>query len=262
MHCAIYDINLKNVINSLSQKSKAADVKVVMDNSNNHGQIKGNGVREDSDKQLMHNKFCVIDKKLVLTGSFNPTDNDNYHNNNNVLVIYSKTLAENYEDEFNELWHGTFSGGAKVKHPIIYLNGAEIENYFCPEDNCASHIANLIKGAKNTVYFMDFSFTSEEIADAVIMKKNLDTRGVVDAGQSSNRYSQLKRLEENEIKVIKDKNKYKMHHKVFIVDNETVATGSFNPTQSGDEKNDENVVIIHDKNITSYFLREFDDIYS
>ena len=62
------------------------------------------------------------------------------------------------------------------------------------------------------------------------------------------------------IGVIKDKNKYKMHHKVFIVDNETVATGSFNPTSSGDEKNDENVLIIHDRNITSYFLAEFNSI--
>ena len=260
VHCAIYDINLKNVINSLSQKSKSADVKVVMDNSNNHGQIKGDGVKEDSPNQLMHNKFCVIDKKLVLTGSFNPTDNDNSKNNNNVIVIYSKTLAENYEDEFNEPWHGTFSGGSKVKHPIIYLNEMEIENYFCLEDNCASHIADLIKNAKKSVYFMDFSFTNNEIADAIISKKNLDTRGVVDAGQSSNKFSQLKRLQENGIHVIKDKNKYKMHHKVFIIDNETVATGSFNPTASGDEKNDENVIIIHDKNITSDFLGEFDSI--
>ena len=260
VHCAIYDINLKNVINSLSQKSKTADVKIVIDNSNNHGQVKGEGVREDSDKQLMHNKFCVIDKKLVLTGSFNPTDNDNSKNNNNVLVIFSKTLAENYEDEFNELWHGTFSGGPKVKRPIIYLNDIEIENYFCPEDNCESHIVDLIKSAKSSVYFMDFSFTSKGIADAIISKNNLDTRGIVDASQSTNKYSQLKRLQDAGVNAIKDKNKYKMHHKVFIIDNETVATGSFNPTSSGDEKNDENVIIIHDENITGYFLKEFNDI--
>jgi len=261
VHCAIYDINLKNVINSLSEKSKTADVKVVIDNSNSHGQIKGNALREDNDNQLMHNKFCVIDGKIVLTGSFNPTDNDNSRNNNNVLVIYSKALSENYEDEFNELWNGIFSGGSKVKYPVVYVNGIKIENYFCPEDNCESHIVDLISSAKSSVYFMDFSFTSREIADAIMMKKDLDTRGIVDSSQSSSKYSQLKRLQEAGVNVEKDKNKYKMHHKVFIIDNETVATGSFNPTSSGDEKNDENLLIVHDKNITANFLNEFDSLW-
>ena len=260
VHCAFYDINLKNMINSLSKKSIMADVKIVIDNSNNDSQLKGSGVRGDSSSQLMHNKFCVIDKKTVLTGSFNPTGNDNSKNNNNVLVIYSKTLSENYEDEFSELWGGKFSGGSKVKHPIIYVNGIKIESYFCPEDSCESHIVNLIGSAKSSVYFMDFSFTSREIADAIISKKNRNTRGVVDSSQSSGKYSQLKNMQDAGIGVIKDKNKYKMHHKVFIVDNETVATGSFNPTSSGDEKNDENVLIIHDRNITSYFLAEFNSI--
>ena len=262
VHCAVYDINLKNAINALSRKSRAADVKVVIDNSNNHDQIKGPGIREDSDKQLMHNKFCVVDDKIVLTGSFNPTDNDNYKNNNNLIVVHSKFLSENYEDEFNELWNGIYSGGSRVRHPVVYLNGIKIENYFCPEDHCMPHIVGTIKGAKSSVYFMDFSFTSREIADAIIMKKDLDTKGVVDSGQSSGKYSQLERLQEYKINVIKDRNKYKMHHKVFIIDNETFTTGSFNPTLSGDERNDENILIIHDKNLTSYYLKEFDEIFS
>ncbi len=48
-----------------------------------------------------------------------------------------------------------------------------------------------------------------------------------------------------------------MHHKVLIIDEETVITGSFNPTKNGDEGNDENVLIIHDKEIAKKFLGEF-----
>lgn len=260
VHCAIYDLKLRNVINALAVKSRTADVKIVTDNSNNEGQIRGEGLKEDSPNQLMHNKFCIIDRSAVITGSFNPTDNDNYRNNNNVIVIYSNTIAQNYEDEFNELWRGTFSGGKEVKHHKVIINGIEIENYFCPEDNCESHILDLIRSAKSSVYFMDFSFTSREIADAIISKKALDTRGILDSSQSSSKYSQLEYLQENNINAIKDNNKYKMHHKVFIIDNQTVATGSYNPTESGDKRNDENIIIIHDKNITSYFLKEFDSI--
>ena len=259
VHCALYDIELKNVINALAMQSKVSDVKVVMDHSNYKGQVKGNAIRFNDEKgqQLMHNKFCVIDGNIVLTGSFNPTENDNYKNNNNVVVLYSKTLAGNYEDEFNELWKGRFGKGSKVKNPILYINGIEIENYFCPEDGCMGHIIDLIENSKSSIYFMAFSFTSGEIASALIKKEGIDIKGIMDSEQSSNKFSQLKRLQGFGINVKKDSNKYKMHHKVFIIDNETIATGSFNPTSSADSKNDENLLIIHDKKTTDEFLKEF-----
>ncbi len=266
VHCALYDINLKNVISSLAQKSKIIDVMVVMDASNDKKQVKGEGVRfNGGQQQLMHNKFCVIDGYTVITGSFNPTENDNYRNNNNVEVIYSSILAKNYEDEFEELWSGKFGTGSKVKNPAFYINNMEIENYFCPEDNCAPHIASLINSANSSVYFMAYSFTSEEIANAIINKNNKnvpDIRGIFDAEQSSSKFSQLKRLQGFGINAKKDRNKYKMHHKVFIIDNETVATGSFNPTSSADTKNDENLVVMHDKNIAKHFLEEFDSLWN
>jgi len=53
-----------------------------------------------------------------------------------------------------------------------------------------------------------------------------------------------------------------MHHKVFIIDNETVATGSYNPTESGNSRNDENLLIIHDKEIASAYLEEFQRIFN
>ncbi|MBI3027551.1 hypothetical protein HYY70_05560 [Candidatus Woesearchaeota archaeon] len=260
-YCAFYDINLRNVIRALARKSKNADVKVVLESSTYEEQIKGDSVRLDSNKQLMHNKFCVIDNDIVITGSFNPTDNDNNLNNNNIVVIHSKALAENYKDEFDELWNDEFGGGKKVRNPALYVNGIRIENFFCPEDGCALRVAELIKNAKNSIYFMAFSFTSEDIADTLIMKDGLDIRGIFDARQSSNRYSQFNRLKGFGIQVKKDSNRYTMHHKVFILDNETVVTGSFNPTLNADRRNDENLLVIHSKKITNFFLREFDMLW-
>ena len=260
VYCALYDIDLRNMINALSKKSENADVRVVMDNSNYEEQIKGDGLRLD-DEQVMHNKFCVIDSNTVITGSFNPTDNDNNRNNNNIVVIYSRALASNYKDEFNELWNGEFGKGNNVKNPVLYVNKIKIENYFCPEDTCAAHVIDQIKNAKSSVYFMAFSFTNEKIADELIKKENADIRGIFDAQQSSSQFSQLKRLKEFGINAKNDSNKYKMHHKVFIIDNQTVVTGSFNPTLSGDTKNDENLLVIHDKKIANAFLEEFDKLW-
>ena len=260
-HCAFYDLDLRNVVDALSKKSKSADIRVIMDNTNNDGQIKGSSVRFDDSNQLMHNKFCVIDKRIMITGSFNPTDNDNNYNNNNIIIIYSKILAENYEDEFDELWNGKFGEGSKVKYPKVSLSEVSIENYFCPEDECAQRVIGLINNAEKSVYFMAFSFTNEKIADAVIKKGNLDVKGIFDSGQASSQYSQYRRMEEFGINVIKDKNRRKMHHKVFIIDNETVVTGSFNPTKNADARNDENVIVVHDKKIAKSYLDEFESLW-
>lgn len=261
VHCAFYDIDLYNIIGALANKSRKIEVMLVMDSSNYQEQIKGEGIRLDDDRQLMHNKFCVIDENIVITGSFNPTENDNYKNANNLVVVYSKSIAGNYEEEFKELWNKEFGSGDKVRNPEIYINNKQMENYFCPEDNCASHIIDLIKNAKRSIYFMTFAFTNENIANAIIKRNNLDIRGIFDSQQTSIQYSQFKRLKELGFNVKKDANKYKMHHKVFIIDNETIVTGSFNPTLSGDTRNDENMLIIHDKRIADAFLDEFDRLW-
>ena len=52
-----------------------------------------------------------------------------------------------------------------------------------------------------------------------------------------------------------------MHNKVFVIDNKTVITGSYNPTKNANERNDENILIIHDKKIAEKFLNEFNNLY-
>ena len=53
-----------------------------------------------------------------------------------------------------------------------------------------------------------------------------------------------------------------MHNKVFVIDNSTVITGSFNPSNNADKKNDENIMIINDERIALLFLNTFDEIYN
>jgi phosphatidylserine/phosphatidylglycerophosphate/cardiolipin synthase-like enzyme len=52
-----------------------------------------------------------------------------------------------------------------------------------------------------------------------------------------------------------------MHHKVIILDDETVILGSFNYSRSADEANDENLLVIHDRDVASQYLSEFKRIY-
>lgn len=260
LHCALYEIDLESVKQKLLDKARNIDVKVVTDDAY-LDQFNYSFVKADK-YGLMHNKFCVIDGKKVSTGSMNPTDNCAHKNNNNLLVIESKVLAQNYEDEFQEMWNGTFKKGAKVKNPKVALGNITITSLFCPEDGCANAVKEELKKAQTSIYFMVFSFTHDGIGNILLLKHldNITINGVMEVKQID-KDSEFSRLVNNGIDVRKDGNKYNLHHKVFIVDEETVITGSFNPTQNGDKKNDENLVIIKDKGIAREFVEEFWRVY-
>jgi phosphatidylserine/phosphatidylglycerophosphate/cardiolipin synthase-like enzyme len=59
-----------------------------------------------------------------------------------------------------------------------------------------------------------------------------------------------------------DGNPRNMHHKVLIIDERILVTGSYNFSTNAAERNDENTLIIYDPHITSLYLSEFDRIYS
>ncbi|MGN0935860.1 phospholipase D-like domain-containing protein [Acinetobacter amyesii] len=50
----------------------------------------------------MHHKFCIIDLKKVITGSFNWTVKASF-NNENIAVIEQREQAEKFADEFIKL---------------------------------------------------------------------------------------------------------------------------------------------------------------
>jgi phosphatidylserine/phosphatidylglycerophosphate/cardiolipin synthase-like enzyme len=262
IHCAFYDLDLKNVISTLGNKSASVEVKVVLDDEPYSGALSGEGVRVENLKgSRMHNKFCVVDSMYVWMGSMNPTDNDNALNENNVVVMSSVYLSRNYESEFSELWRGDFSGGGKVEVPWFYHNGMLVESLFCPEDSCEEKVSSIVSQAQKSVDSMVFSFTSEEIGDAMLLNDAARVRVLFDASQAGSSYSQYERLKGFGIEVRKEKGKGKLHHKVFIIDNRTVVTGSYNPTGSGDSSNDENVLILHDEGIAKRFAEEFNRLW-
>jgi len=53
---------------------------------------------------LMHNKFCIIDGKVVLTGSYNWTAAAEGNNNENLLIIRDPDTARIFAKKFEELW--------------------------------------------------------------------------------------------------------------------------------------------------------------
>ncbi len=261
LHCAVYEIDLPSVNTTLRKKSTEIDVKIITDNDYLH---QFNTPYTKADRSgLMHDKFCIIDNNITTTGSMNPTINDAHKNNNNLIIIHSKRIAQNYEDEFQEMWNNTFKKGNPTTNPSIKLHNTLLQTYFCPEENCAEKIRTQLKQAKQEIYFMTFSFTNHDIANILLLKNldNITIRGIMERRQIDKDSTYII-LHNNSIPILIDQNKNNLHHKVFLIDNETIITGSFNPTKGGDERNDENILIIKDKTIAKLYLQEFDYLWN
>ena len=55
----------------------------------------------------MHNKFCVVDDRITITGSYDWTVRADLENDENLLVIESREIAKQYKEQFNKFWSGT-----------------------------------------------------------------------------------------------------------------------------------------------------------
>lgn len=61
-------------------------------------------VRMDASEYHMHHKFAVIDKSILVNGSFNWTRSATDYNQENILVTDDPKLVRAYLDEFEKLW--------------------------------------------------------------------------------------------------------------------------------------------------------------
>lgn len=52
---------------------------------------------------IMHNKFCVIDNQIVITGSYNWTNNAEFRNEENISIIEDNNTASDYSVKFRDL---------------------------------------------------------------------------------------------------------------------------------------------------------------
>ncbi len=139
----------------------------------------------------------------------------------------------------------------------------EVEVYFCPKDDCANKLVKRIDSASKSLYIAIYSFTQDDIADAVLRakKRGVDVRVIFDYDQSTNKSSDDEKLIDAGVIVARKSGSGYMHNKFTIIDGNVVATGSFNYSQNADTKNDENLVFIMSEEVAQKFKLDFDSIF-
>jgi phosphatidylserine/phosphatidylglycerophosphate/cardiolipin synthase-like enzyme len=267
---AIYNLDLWSIRDALiDAHRRGVTVRLVTESDNLDGpeiqQLKEAGIPIIGDRRegYMHNKFTIIDRQDVWTGSMNLTIDSAYRNNDNLIHIHSPELANNYLVEFDEMFiNDRFGPGspANTPQPTLTIGGSNIENYFSPDDGVEKRIVELIESARQRIIFMAFSFTSDKIANAMLerAREGVEVSGVFDADQAnSNAGSEYNRLRKPGLDIRLDGNPDLMHHKVIIIDDRIVITGSYNFSANAEDKNDENVLVIENLEISRLYLHEF-----
>ena len=119
----------------------------------------------DGDKDLMHNKFCVIDYSTVITGSYNWSYKAE-NNFENVIITYEDTsLAEQFISEFNQIRKQYFpeEPQTEIEFPInkIIKRLEILRNYIAIEE-----IDDIKRESKNLKKY-DFNSDINEIIDDI-----------------------------------------------------------------------------------------------
>ena len=271
---AAHQLNLWSIRDALlSAHRRGVKVRIVVESDyldeKEIQQLKEAGIPVLGDRResLMHNKFVVLDRLEVWTGSMNFTTSDAYRNDNNMIRMRSARLAENFSAEFDEMYEQDLFGEdilAGTPYPSLSVGGMPVEVYFSPDDGTAREIVRHIQEARESIYFLAFSFTSDEIAGAILDRANEGVRvaGVLESSQISNSGSDYSLFRESGLDVRQDGNPRNMHHKVIVIDRLTVITGSYNFSQNAEKRNDENTIVIHAPDIAGLFMNEFERVYA
>jgi phosphatidylserine/phosphatidylglycerophosphate/cardiolipin synthase-like enzyme len=221
----------------------------------------------DTQRGFMHDKFAIVDGRYVWTGSYNITDNCAYHNNNNAIFIDSPDLAAIYDAEFEEMFVDRIFKNRKERTPLpalrnpyyVKIGDVNINAYFSPDNNVEDIIVKRIRKARSSICFLAFSFTSDPIGEAMIdqAKKGVRVEGILEKRGSDSSESEYNKFRVEGISVRVDKNPKNMHHKVIIIDERIVITGSYNFSKNASRRNDENILIIDSAEIAQKYLAEY-----
>lgn len=271
---AIYSLSLNSIRNALIRAhDRGVRVRMVMESENMERSdpqiLKDAGIPILGDRRegLMHNKFVIIDGSEVWLGGMNYTDSGAYADNNMMMRIRSVKVAENFIREFEEMYVDDKFGDnvrSDTPNPRVTLDGIPVDSYFSPDDGVQAVLLDILNEAQESIYFMAFSFTSDELGDAIRERAEagVTVAGVMDEEQvQSNIGTEYDSFRQAGLDVYIDGNAGQMHHKIMIVDESIVIAGSYNFTNSAETRNDENLLVIYDEQIAAQFLEEFQRVY-
>jgi len=125
-----------------------------------------------------------------------------------------------------------------------------------------------VSNSADSIGYLIYSYTRHDLADAMAeaFQRGVFIGGVHDASDVGSPSSVFRFLADTVgLPVYRDRlpSDYGLlHHKMMVIDREIVITGSMNWSNNGNEENDENTIIIKNRNLAELYWQEFKMRYS
>ena len=165
---------------------------------------------------LMHHKFVVVDRSLVVTGSANFTSSGMHGdagaprsrgNVNHLLSIRSPELAELFRQEFNRMWGDGPRGRQDSRFgrnknssglQTVHVSGVRIDVLFAPHaqqhpEHGLQVISQHLAAAKRTIDMALFVFSAQSLTNVLAenIKTGIGVRLLADPGFASRSFSEV-----------------------------------------------------------------------
>lgn len=140
-----------------------------------------------------------------------------------------------------------------------------VQVLFTPEDDATGVIVRAIEHARKQVLVQAYSFTSKEIAEALVSAKQrgIDVQLIADAEQMERmERSKVASMASSGVATFVDSLHDSAHNKVMIIDaggnSPVVIAGSFNFTHAAQFRNAENLLVFRDnRELTAAYLKNW-----
>ncbi len=146
-----------------------------------------------------------------------------------------------------EVKQGAIPAAVAADHAVAAPSNIKV--YFSPNGGCTEAVVGELNNARISVDVQAYSFTSAPIAEAVAKasERGVKVRVILDKSQQTEKYSSLTYLQNHNVPTWVDSKHAIAHNKIMIIDGQVLLTGSFNFTKGAEEKNAENLLVIHDQ---------------
>lgn len=251
---------------------------------------------------IMHNKYFLVDDRIVFVGTGNITTTGFAKNNNNWLFIDHKGVGMDFKAEFNQMFSGRFSTAKQRNYNgnTYQVGDTEITVLFSPHEDTMGRVLEELDAATDSVHFQIFAFTKDQVGSRFIrkhrewaeyskqnnqwelpaIKRDKKVVGILDKSQlhGNGQYHEGYRLLMHGVPMRIDANANsflpgdyqagggRLHTKTMVLDEATdnarVVTGSFNWSSAATIANDEVLLVLKGKRITQQYMEVWNDIYN
>ena len=127
--------------------------------------------------------------------------------------------------------------------------------FFAPGGSPTAEVVAELNAAQRSVHVQAYSFTSAPIAKALVAaeKRGVDVEAILDKSNRTANYSAADFLAHEGVPTFIDAKHAIAHNKIMIIDGGIVLTGSFNFTKAAEEKNAENLLVLHDAALAAQY---------